>query len=234
LSKKRQQLKKSKEQNSELVEQNDNKKISENIPIQPLSQESSCSSQAITDGDYFMPDIIPIKDSSKTCKSEKVRKIKNLPEHATAIMRKWFEDHIDNPYPTEQDRIEMAKKGSLTVHLRFLMHLNRSFIHQKGQLAENQVKAWFANKRNRSDQKGKYTNAGKSRRKQNFKSGKTTPNSLTSQINHIENQIISNQSFVEYYPSSIVDKEDSTSSKEYHAKFCKISLKFNRLIYRLI
>ena len=45
-------------------------------------------------------------------------------------MKEWYEFHVDNPYPTEAERKEMSIRGSISV---------------------NQVKAWFANKRNRTN-----------------------------------------------------------------------------------
>lgn len=55
--------------------------------------------------------------------------MKTLPELATNLMKEWYESHADKPYPTESERQELARLGKIT---------------------ENQVKAWFANKRNRS------------------------------------------------------------------------------------
>ena len=48
---------------------------------------------------------------------------------AVAIMTRWFQGHIDNPYPTDAEKQQMADEGEITV---------------------TQVKAWFANKRNRT------------------------------------------------------------------------------------
>ncbi|BFZ07528.1 hypothetical protein BsWGS_10567 [Bradybaena similaris] len=53
-----------------------------------------------------------------------------LNQHAIGIMTQWFEDHIDNPYPSKSDKEKMAVQGGIT---------------------ENQVKSWFANKRNRTN-----------------------------------------------------------------------------------
>lgn len=58
------------------------------------------------------------------------KKAKALPEQATRIMKEWYEQNAENPYPSEEQRKRMALEGSIT---------------------ENQVKAWFANKRNRSN-----------------------------------------------------------------------------------
>lgn len=32
----------------------------------------------------------------------------------TRILTKWFEAHIDNPYPTEEERVEICEKTGLT------------------------------------------------------------------------------------------------------------------------
>lgn len=39
------------------------------------------------------------------------KKAKTLPEYATAIMKEWYEAHIDKPYPTQSERVSMAKRG---------------------------------------------------------------------------------------------------------------------------
>ncbi len=52
-----------------------------------------------------------------------------LNSKAVKCMTEWYEQHIDNPYPTDQEKQEMANLGNITLA---------------------QVKAWFANKRNRS------------------------------------------------------------------------------------
>lgn len=59
----------------------------------------------------------------------KIKRAKALPEKATKIMKDWFEANLHNPYPTDEERKFMAEQGEIN---------------------ENQVKAWFANKRNRS------------------------------------------------------------------------------------
>lgn len=57
------------------------------------------------------------------------KKSKSLPEKAIAIMKEWYDLHFEKPYPNDDERRLMAEKG---------------------EISENQVKAWFANKRNRS------------------------------------------------------------------------------------
>lgn len=49
---------------------------------------------------------------------------------ATEVMTIWYENHLDNPYPSKSDKDKMAALGGISV---------------------TQVKSWFANKRNRSN-----------------------------------------------------------------------------------
>ncbi|KAH9499605.1 hypothetical protein Btru_074248 [Bulinus truncatus] len=53
-----------------------------------------------------------------------------LNQKAVYIMSKWYTENINNPYPSKADKEEMAQQGGIT---------------------ENQVKSWFANKRNRTN-----------------------------------------------------------------------------------
>ena len=62
------------------------------------------------------------------CKTSRQRK-QLLPDNAVDIMNEWFDDHINNPYPTIEEKEKIAKKGGITV---------------------KQVTAWFSNRRNRS------------------------------------------------------------------------------------
>ena len=49
---------------------------------------------------------------------------------ATELMNKWYEDHVDSPYPNDEQKIVLATEGGITLA---------------------QVKAWFANRRNRTN-----------------------------------------------------------------------------------
>ena len=59
----------------------------------------------------------------------KKNKVRQLDAKAVSLMADWYERHMDNPYPTGPEKVEMAERGHVSV---------------------SQVKAWFANKRNRS------------------------------------------------------------------------------------
>ena len=54
---------------------------------------------------------------------------KQLPEKAIRLMNAWYLAHEDNPYPNRQDLDYLATNGGIK---------------------ESQVKAWFSNKRNRT------------------------------------------------------------------------------------
>ena len=54
---------------------------------------------------------------------------RQLNSRAVAIMTDWYERHIDSPYPSDEEKMMLAERGNLTL---------------------SQVKAWFANKRNRT------------------------------------------------------------------------------------
>ena len=54
---------------------------------------------------------------------------RQLNSRAVALMTDWYERHIDSPYPSEEEKMMLAEQGNLTL---------------------SQVKAWFANKRNRT------------------------------------------------------------------------------------
>ena len=66
---------------------------------------------------------IPVPSNSNKPRS------RQLNARAIAIMTNWYESHIDNPYPSDEEKMILAERGNLTM---------------------SQVKAWFANKRNRT------------------------------------------------------------------------------------
>ena len=55
---------------------------------------------------------------------------KPLESKAITVMLDWYDSHSDDPYPTTQEKQELAMAGNISVA---------------------QVNSWFANKRNRSD-----------------------------------------------------------------------------------
>ncbi|TKX27187.1 homeobox KN domain-containing protein 1 [Elsinoe australis] len=58
----------------------------------------------------------------------KARKRSNLPKESTDIMKRWFEDHLDNPYPSEDEKKFFAQKAGINL---------------------TQVSNWFINHRRR-------------------------------------------------------------------------------------
>ena len=56
-------------------------------------------------------------------------KTRQLNCRAVTIMNDWYESHIDNPYPSDEEKMMLADRGNISL---------------------SQVKAWFANKRNRT------------------------------------------------------------------------------------
>ena len=61
--------------------------------------------------------------------AENGRKKKNLPQKATKLLNEWFTQHLDNPYPTDEEKRMLSTRGGITIE---------------------QVTTWFANKRTRS------------------------------------------------------------------------------------
>lgn len=39
----------------------------------------------------------------------------NLPKHVTDILRTWFHDHLDHPYPTDEDKQMLIRRTNLTI-----------------------------------------------------------------------------------------------------------------------
>lgn len=59
----------------------------------------------------------------------KLSKKNQLPDRALDIMNEYFDDHLNNPYPSLEEKEKLARLGGITV---------------------KQVNAWFCNRRNRS------------------------------------------------------------------------------------
>lgn len=60
--------------------------------------------------------------------SAPLRLRKNLPAAARQTMRAWLKAHVDNPYPTDEEKVQLAAAGGITVE---------------------QVTTWFINARSR-------------------------------------------------------------------------------------
>jgi hypothetical protein len=73
-----------------------------------------------------------VVESNKTKRAAKkatVSKHQSLPDQAVDLLNDWFDDHLNNPYPTMEEKERLAISGGITV---------------------KQVNAWFSNRRNRS------------------------------------------------------------------------------------
>lgn len=75
-------------------------------------------------------------ESSGKCRKSAVRtqqtnskKSRLLPKHAVKILESWYQENLENPYPSREVTLSMASDGGITVE---------------------QIRKWFANKRNRS------------------------------------------------------------------------------------
>ncbi len=68
-------------------------------------------------------------NTKKTSRSTTIKPNKQLPEKAIGLMNAWYLAHEDNPYPNRNDLDYLATNGGIK---------------------ESQVKAWFSNKRNRT------------------------------------------------------------------------------------
>ncbi len=71
----------------------------------------------------------PVLISKQSSAYDKYSRKHQLPDRAVDIMNEWFDDHINNPYPTMEQKEKLARLGRITV---------------------KQVTAWFSNRRNRS------------------------------------------------------------------------------------
>ena len=82
-----------------------------------------------------------------------VRKTCVLPRESTAYLKQWLLNHIEDPYPTRQEKQQLATISGLTT---------------------NQVKTWFANARRRSKSADEF----RRRCEENFPSSRTTEKHL--------------------------------------------------------
>lgn len=58
----------------------------------------------------------------------RTRKRSNLPKHSTEIMKKWFDENIESPYPSEEQKRQFAAAANINL---------------------TQVSNWFINHRRR-------------------------------------------------------------------------------------
>jgi hypothetical protein len=70
-----------------------------------------------------------IEQGKRVARSTAMKPNKQLPEKAIRLMNAWYLAHEDNPYPNRNDLDYLATNGDIK---------------------ESQVKAWFSNKRNRT------------------------------------------------------------------------------------
>lgn len=70
------------------------------------------------------------KENCDSTTAEKRPNYTMLNEQAKLILNQWYEEHVHNPYPTDEEKQELASKCNISI---------------------SQVKSWFANKRNRTN-----------------------------------------------------------------------------------
>lgn len=63
------------------------------------------------------------------CKVNNDRKSRLLPKRVVKVMQTWYDENLENPYPSKEVTLSIASEGAVTVE---------------------QIRKWFANKRNRS------------------------------------------------------------------------------------
>jgi hypothetical protein len=83
----------------------------------------------IYDSYYEQPNSATTIRCTPTARTTATKASKQLPEQAIALMNAWYIAHEDNPYPNRNDLDYLATNGGIK---------------------ESQVKAWFSNKRNRT------------------------------------------------------------------------------------
>lgn len=68
----------------------------------------------------------------------------NLPKHVTDILRSWFHDHLDHPYPSEEDKQIFMQKTNLTIS-----QVSRLDPEEMDSINMLQISNWFINARRR-------------------------------------------------------------------------------------
>jgi hypothetical protein len=92
-------------------------------PSTPPEQAAS-----LDDGNMSGSDSHPSHSKPTTANSSLRRRRGNLPKNVTTFLRNWLVQHKRHPYPTEDEKIDLARRTSLTV---------------------NQISNWFINARRR-------------------------------------------------------------------------------------
>ena len=70
------------------------------------------------------------KENCDSTTSDKKPNYAMLTEEAKTILNQWYEEHLNNPYPSETEKSQLAERCGISM---------------------SQVKSWFANKRNRTN-----------------------------------------------------------------------------------
>ncbi|KAI8580106.1 hypothetical protein K450DRAFT_239438 [Umbelopsis ramanniana AG] len=92
-------------------------------PSTPPEQAAS-----LDDGNMSGSDSHSVKPANGGSNSSLRRRRGNLPKNVTAFLRNWLVQHKRHPYPTEDEKIDLARRTALTV---------------------NQISNWFINARRR-------------------------------------------------------------------------------------
>ncbi|XP_060062425.1 uncharacterized protein LOC132542988 [Ylistrum balloti] len=85
-----------------------------------------------------------LEESMNKCSSRVIKPRPLLSKKSVRVMEEWYDNHLEHPYPTAS-----------TVEL----------LADKGKISTEQVKKWFANKRNRSNNTRTLTEIAKAKRK---------------------------------------------------------------------
>lgn len=105
----------------------------------PLSQIGASSAPSSTDTSLSVPPTpttpsSPDEDDDIMGKKKQKRGV--LPKHATSIMRSWLFQHIVHPYPTEDEKRQIAAQTNLT-----LLQVNNWFINARRRILQPMLDA---------------------------------------------------------------------------------------------
>ena len=82
------------------------------------------------------------KKDGKSVASDTSHRANKLPRYAQNILKEWFSDHLDDPYPTKEEKIMLASKTSLSLRQVSIYSLHNNF-------NPLQITNWFVNHRGR-------------------------------------------------------------------------------------